>query len=534
MTSDRDWLAENGFAEGDEALLSGKRLTHRRALGHSPVWRGVNLIATTIAKVKVYPYVNRSEDVREKDRKHPAYRLLARKINPFITSFSWKEMIAFHAVMFGNGYALIVRAAGKPKQLIPLSPFDTFPVQKNGELWYITTVGGERRKIPAADIFHLKGLSFDGLVGLCVYELLADTLDLGISARDFALQFFKQGMNASGILMIPGHLKPDAIKAAIRDFDQIATGVTRAHRVGLLQDGVKWQPTTVDAEKSQMNEARKLDVREVANVLGLPGYLLGDDSRTSHNSLESESQSFLDFSIDSHFCRFEEEASLKLLTEEEQDTESHVIEFNRKALLRMDAKTRYEIYGITRQWGIDSANDCRLRENQPGIGPKGDVYLSPTNMQDAQKLIDPPPAPAPVVPPPVVPDPEPPPQDDPPADDQAARNARILGQCRNALEERATRIDEIAVKRLRQIATKPNAGELALEVLADTSAKYREAVLPLLQIADAVDGRQRQAGIAAQVKAWETGVRATLGADVETVVTKLPAVRKTAFETFFI
>lgn len=536
---DLDWWFDDAGVDLGPSNPKSNKVTPKRALGHAPVWRGVNLIASKVAGTPLYVYKNVSDDNRVKDKKHSGYKCLARKANAAMTAFTLRETLTFHALFFGNGYALIERSVnGGPDELIPLSPFDTFPIQKDGQVWIITTVGGERRKIPYADVLHIKGLSFDGLAGLSVIEILAEALKLGLNARDFALRFFSEGMNASGILMIPGHLKGDAIKAAIRDFNEIAVGIKNQHKVGLLQDGVKWQPTSVDAEKSQLLDSRKLDVRDVANILGLPAYLLGDDSRTSHSSLEQESQSFVDNCLDVWYQRWETEARVKLLSPDEQESDTHEIEFFRVALLRTDAKTRQEIYASQRQWGQASANDCLRRENQPSIGKQGDVYLTPSNMMNAERLLDPPAPPAlPPVPPPGDPPPDdtPPADDpptDPPADDPAPptgnRDQVIMSHVHSAIEERAARLDEIAIKRLRTAAAKSSDVAALAVIVGDCGEKYREALEPILKIADAIDNGGRCRVLTHHLRTWEVNVLKC--PDVDTAITNLADLRRVSLD----
>lgn len=476
--------------------MSGVRVTPKRAIGYPPLWRGINLIANCARKLR--PYVYRvTEDGSERDKSHVVYPLLRRKANRFIKAGILRQVLTYHAVLFGNGYALIVRnRLGQPVELLPLSPFDTFPLQAEGELWYPTIVAGERRRIPAADVLHIHGLSFDGLQGLSVIEVMCDALGLAISSRDYASRFFSQGANASGILMIPGHLKEDAIKNVIKDFDRIATGVTRQHRVGLLQDGVKWQPMTVNAQESQLLESRQFDAREVANILGLPPHKLGDGSRTSYNSLEMENQSYLDDSMDPWLVTWEEELEEKCLTKKEKESESHYIEFNRAALLRTDLRTRYAVYAQARQWGWMSVNEIRRKENEKPIGPEGDIYLQPGNMAPAGKLPASGGAPNPAPKSPEVPM-------DPPSDKNAERMRQAVEACCAAIKTRCERFHRIEVE---QITAAAKRGKRNLIIWLDTFwAQNRDRIgtglLSDFRIIDCIDGTdraaERSAGLAA-------------------------------------
>ncbi|MBD3675594.1 MAG: phage portal protein [Planctomycetaceae bacterium] len=371
---------------GDQKSISGVRVTEKKALGHAPLWRGLNLISDSVAKLALNVYKMNEDDYPEIQKKHPAYKLMRRKPNHLMTAGIFKKTLTYHAMFYGNGYAAIFRdGRNVPVALSILNP-STFPLLRNGELWYVTTLpSGEQRKIPARDILHLKGLAFDGLHGYSVIEIMADTLGLNMAASDYAGQFFGQGASASGVLMMPGHLDKEAHKQAMKDFAKIATGLKNAHKVGVLQDGVKWQPLTIKASEAQLLESRKYGVKEVANILGIPPHKLGDDSRTGYSSIEAENQSYLDDALDTWLCRWEEECWDKLLSEGEKNADQHEWEFDRDALLRMSKLDQTREYAMGRQWGLYSINDGRRRKNLPPVDG-GDVYLSPSNMVDATKL----------------------------------------------------------------------------------------------------------------------------------------------------
>jgi hypothetical protein len=75
------------------------------------------------------------------------------------------------------------------------------------------------------------------------------------------------------------------------------------------------------------------------------------------------------------------------LSEQEKDSGSHFIEFDRKQLVRTQLQARTTHYASGRQWGYYSANDIRTFENLNPI-EGGDVYLTPTNMVPADQAGD--------------------------------------------------------------------------------------------------------------------------------------------------
>lgn len=368
---------------------SGVTVTAYKALGSSAVWRGVNVLCNAPFKLPLNVYTRDANDSRIKAKAHPTYPLLRKKPNRFMTAANFKRTLSFHAVFLGNGYAAITRnGRDEPARLSILDPYSTFAFFAEGELWYRTISNGQERKLHADDVLHIRGLSNDGIVGLSVIELLGNAIGGTLAADEFAARFFKAGAQASGVLLIPGHLQKEAQLQTVADFKTIVHGLQNAHGTGVLQENVKWVPISINPEQAQMLQTREFqDTKVIANVLGLPPHILGSSDRTSYNSLEMESQSLLDHSFDPLLVQWETECDDKLLTEEEQET--HYCEFNRKAMLRVDTATRLQGYKVERELGMASANDLLKRENQPTIGPQGDVRLVPANMVPLSRLLEP-------------------------------------------------------------------------------------------------------------------------------------------------
>jgi len=51
--------------------------------------------------------------------------------------------------------------------------------------------------------------------------------------------------------------------------------------------------------------------------------------------------------------------------------------------VRANIEARNRSYALGRQWGWLSVNDIRRLEDMPPIGPEGDIYLQPMNMEPA-------------------------------------------------------------------------------------------------------------------------------------------------------
>lgn len=377
--SDPDaWLVD---AWGGGETDAGVNVNRKTAIGYPPLWRGINLISGDVATMPLVVYERGLEEERKKATSHPAHNLLLFEPNEFMTAFDFKRTLQYHAMLFGNGYAAIFRSLRTPVELLVLSPTETFPVQANGRLWYVTKVGEEQRRIPAEDVLHIRGLSFDGLIGHSVLEVMREALGLGMAAREFGARFFGEGSNQSGVLMVPGKFKQEQIRNAIQSWEEMAKGLKRSHKVALLQDGVKWQPTTISPEQGQFNETRQFEVREVANILGIPPHKLGDSSRTSYNSLEQENLSYLHEALKPWLSAWQSECRKKLLSKEEKKNDTHFFEFLHESLLAVNIEAKVKTLETEVNAGMLSLDEARAKLNMPplpdGLGKR---FRMPANM----------------------------------------------------------------------------------------------------------------------------------------------------------
>jgi len=336
MGQDDDWEI-TGLSGQTRAGITVNRDV---ALTYAAVWRAVNLISRDVAKLPLHVLKRVDPSGKERDTAHPAYALLRRKPNPYFGAFIFRQVLQAHVLLHGNGYAWIERDGdATPLGLYVLNPETTYPVRANGVLYYVTSLSdGTLLKMIASDVLHVRGLGFDGLIGYSVIQYAAQTIGMGIAARDHAAGFYGKGARPGVVLEYPMFLDEAAKVNIARSWNDMYAGSANAHKTAILEGGLKLSPFSVNAKDSQFIETRAFEIREVANWFGLPPHKLGDTTRTSYNSLEQEQQSYLDESLDGCLIPWEEEAGDKLLTEQQKNEDSHLIEFERGALLRVDYK----------------------------------------------------------------------------------------------------------------------------------------------------------------------------------------------------
>ena len=382
LSSGDDWMYE---ALGAVKASSGVNVNRETALTYAAWWRGVNLISRDVAKLPVHVYRKGSEG-KQRDTDHPAYYLLRRQPNRDMTPFHFRQTMMSHVLAEGNGYAYIDRAGdASPLELIPLLPYRTYPVRVKGRIWYVTALNtGEERKIPAEDILHIKGLSFDGLVGYSVIRKARESLGLGMAFDTFGSVVFRNGTTKRVVLKHPGRLSPEAKKNLRESWERLNVGLENAHKTAILEENMEAQEMGMSAKDAQLLDERKFQIREVALWFGVPPHKLGDMESASYNSLEQENQAYLDSAIDPWLVNWEQECDAKLLTERQRKRDTHVIEFDRRALVRGDMGQRTAYYSAMIGIGVMNRDEARAEEGyNPIPDGSGQQYLVPLNMGKA-------------------------------------------------------------------------------------------------------------------------------------------------------
>ena len=85
---------------------SGELVNEKSALQISTVYACVRLLAETVASLPLHLYKFTDTGAgKERATEHPLYKILYRQANPEMTSFSFREAMMMHLLLWGNAYA---------------------------------------------------------------------------------------------------------------------------------------------------------------------------------------------------------------------------------------------------------------------------------------------------------------------------------------------------------------------------------------------------------------------------------------------
>ncbi len=376
------WFLEAmGFARES---ASGVVVSESTALGLSPYYCGLNMIAGTVASLplNVYKTDGARRDVWDK---HPAHYLLHTEPNPEMTAMSFRQTAVVHAISRGNSYAEITwNARNDPAALWPLPPTITKPVRDDqGALWYeVRPWDKEVRYLRPENVLHVPGMGFDGVMGYGLLQLARESIGLNAAQDAYAAKFFRNGGNISGVIETDRTLTDPQFARLKSEVAQKLSGLANAHRIAILEHNMKFKAMNPTHEEAQLTEARRFTVEEWARWLCMPPHKLREMTHATFSNIEHQNIEWVVDTIRPWLVRFEQEYNRKLFRKQAIFYTKHVVE----GLLRGDLKSRFDAYAIARNWGWMSANDiCELEDRNPLPGKLGDMYLVPLNMVPADK-----------------------------------------------------------------------------------------------------------------------------------------------------
>ena len=368
------------------ATSSGKTVNERTAMQTAAVYACVRILAETIASLPLHTYTY-TDNGKEKALQHPLYQLLHSEPNPEMTSFVFRETLMSHLLLWGNAYAQIIRnSRGQVLALYPLLP-SRIDVSRasNGELVYTYHRDSDEGptcwvKLRKDDVLHIPGLGFDGLIGYSPIAMARNAIGMALATEEYGAAFFANGANPGGVLEHPGIIKD--IQRVKDSWNSVYQGTSNAHRVAILEEGMKFSPIGIPPEQAQFLETRKYQTEEICRIFRVPPHLVASLDRATFSNIEHQSISFIDNTIIPWVTRIEQSLQKSLLSESEKT--KLLIKFNLNGRLRGDAASRAAFYQIMRQNGIMSANDIRQLEEMNLISEEqgGSKYLVNGNFVD--------------------------------------------------------------------------------------------------------------------------------------------------------
>lgn len=370
---------------GSFGASTGEIITPDKAMMLAPFWHAVSMIASDLAALPLELYRRRPDigpKAREADEADPLYAMVATSPNEETNANEFWTRIATDALIWGNGYALIIRnGAGEPAGMVNLLPDRTTKEVVEGVVLYLTEVNinGTPKIQPflSADVLHIRGISTRGTVGNAVFQTARNSIGLGLAQEGYAASFFKHGGRVGGILELPIGMPKQSRDQVEEGFRKSYEGVDNPFKTVILRDSAKFHEAQSSPQEAQLVEATQAQTRAIAHWFLLPPSKLGLSDSVSYNSKAEDNQSYYDQCLKFWCKRITAACNHKLLPR----GDSRYFDFDITDLMRMNLSataTAMQTLVASRIW---NPNECRQWFDMlPYEG--GDEFVNPNTMKD--------------------------------------------------------------------------------------------------------------------------------------------------------
>lgn len=367
---------------------AGVAVNQASAMQVSAVFACVQILSYDIAKLGASIFRGTRKGKRSRAKDHVLYPLFAKPAS-WLTWFEFCAMLQCSVLLRGNGYAVILRDyRGQPAQLVPINP-DRVALWEapDGELFYMVTRSGlhelavlraEPLLIHSDDIFHLKALSMNGLLGLSPISMAREAIGLSIAQEQLASRWAGNSAQPRGILTTDQKLTPEAAQRIQNDWKTLNSGLYNAGKTAVLEQGLTWKPLSMTSQDLEFIQARRFQLEEIARIFRVPMHMLGEatSGRSSGGGgVAVQAQEYLNYSLSTWIEMWEQRIPFTF----DMDPDLTFIEFDVDRLLRADISTRFAAHRVALGGtGWSTINEVRSEEGMDKI-VGGDEVFRPVN-----------------------------------------------------------------------------------------------------------------------------------------------------------
>lgn len=376
---------------GTRETIAGKNVTWRTALDVTTALACTRVLADGVATVPLKVMQRDAATGRRREAtEHPVSWLLSHRPNDWMTSVDFRDTLMMHLALCRNAFAVKVRAPnGRMLELLPVEPGKMkVTYRPDGPPAYaIRREGGQSDiPLPSSDVWHLRALAWDGVMGHEAIKAAREALGLALATEEQHARLHANGMQSPGIYSVSGTLNAQQYKDMRAYLDKHVAGLANAHKPLILDRDAKWTPLVPTGVDTEHLATRRFQIEEVCRAFGVLPIMVGHaNEQTTFASSENMFLAHAVHTLRPWHRRWESSGASALLTEAEI-RDGYYLKFFDAELLRGAAKDRGDFYakalgsGGSAAWA--SPNDIRGWEDMDPIAG-GDALPQPAGAAPA-------------------------------------------------------------------------------------------------------------------------------------------------------
>ncbi len=361
---------------------NGLLVNQHSALRLSSFYNGIELITNDFAKLPKY-VIQKKDGDRITLSDHPISYIISTRPNQYMTAFCFDKIMLQYAILKGNAYAIIERNKITQNvialQVVDQDKSSVEVLKSNEKLFYKI----EGKIYSNYEVLHIPGFSLNGITGISVIEMAANSLGVSLSSQEFSSDYYNT--KGEGIAVVTTS-KPLDVDGKNRYSDGLRSHLEKQgpHKVAVLDEMGSFNYIKLTPQESQFLLTNKHGVIEVARWLNLPPHKLKSLENATFSNIEHQEIQHVSDSILPWALKFQNEYDVKLFSEAEKKSK-HQIKFNTGSLIRADLQAQGDYFSKMIHAGVLTRNEVRtLLEfnkieglNQP---------LTPVNTQTLEQI----------------------------------------------------------------------------------------------------------------------------------------------------
>jgi len=368
-----------------DGSYSGKSVTTDTTLSLSTAWRCVWLRYGVLGSLPMGMFERLPDGNKREATDHWLHSLIHDSPNADQGAAEfWGGMVASIDTK-GNAYAEKVRSGSRIVALQPLDADLTEPyrVPGGGRRFRTSDPRATARDLSEDDVFHLRGYTLGGDVGLSAISYGRHSLGLAMATDEAASKTFAKGLQLAGFVeMATGtKLTPEQRDDLVKLFARFA-GSSNSGKVMPLDPGMKFQQFSMLPKDAQLLEARNFSPEEICRWFATPPILIGHASNGQTMFGTGVGQillGWLTLDLNPFLKKIEQAVWKQLLTPAERPR--FFAEYNREAILEADIVAKGEHLVRMAQNGFMDRNEGRRKLNlSPKPGPGADALTVQSNL----------------------------------------------------------------------------------------------------------------------------------------------------------
>lgn len=336
-------------------------------------------IATAVGEVKWRLYKGSERSERSQIAQHPILTLLD-FANEFQTGQEVMELTQLHIDLAGKAYWYLPKnRLGVPGEVWVLPPH-LIKVVSSKERFisgYMYQAGQESIPLKASDVIRFPMPDpANPLGGIGFVQASAVELDSESYAGKYNRNFFYNSARPDAVLEYEEKLSDEEFERLRHQWEAKYGGLNNAHKVAILEGGVKYKQIQVMQKDMDFIQLRKMTRENLLFAFGMPLSVMGITENVNRANAEAGDYTFARWLIKPRLIRIKNKLNEQLLTMFPQ-AKGVELDFDEVVPETVEQKKLLAESGVKAGWM--TINEARKLNGLDPV-PTGDVFLIPMNL----------------------------------------------------------------------------------------------------------------------------------------------------------